>query len=166
MSASAASSQFRVITCQNDIDVERERPGFPSKAEVFLAGCGDDFIEEFQKNTLTPHNVLFYVPRGASNLRKRIKWEHRALECTQIVVFWFPALFAAQEYLPSHSLFFTLGQVLAPDHGNPPIVIVGVHPTNPDREEIEYQLTYRTKNNIGIIAESMEELAAALEYYL
>ena len=162
---------LRVFTPEDDIALERERPYKQSPpVEVFLAGgipgCPDwqkEFIDKFRE-ILYKDNVIIYNPRlpefvdtSDKALQKQIKWEHEALGYAQFVVFWFPK----ESVCPT--TLFELGHVLGRKDG--PKIIVGVHPEYSHRRNIHYQLLYSEKT-VGIIADTIDDLVEALDYYL
>lgn len=153
-------SNIRVITPNDDIDTEREYPGFRADKEVLL--LGRDFTEALLLPA-TPTRLLVYHPGDFANLKRKIVWEQKALEYAQIVVFWFSEASAPE-------MLFTLGCVLGGSGRNRgakpnPKIIIGVHPDSPHRELIKNQLIY-WGSSVGIIADTLPELVEALEYYL
>jgi len=156
-------SNIRVVTPNDDIDTEREYPGFRADKEVLLLGAAGRFARDFTEALVLPATrLLIYSPGDFfANLKRKIAWERKALQYAQILVFWFSEASAPET-------LFMLGRVLGgegpPSKPNPKIII-GVHPDSPHREFIKNQLIY-WGSSVGIIAETLPELVEALEYYL
>jgi len=154
------STNIRVLEPNDDIDTEREYPGFRADKEVYLVGGGPNLQQDFIERLQTPHlKLLIYKLGDFANLKRKIAWEQKALQYAHVVVFWFSEADAPET-------LFTLGRVLGGHRGPGTKIIVGVHPSSPHREFIKNQLIYVGGGTPGITAESLDELIEALEYYL